>query len=374
MSAHHPWLPRKRMQREHPTSHPRRCWRRLAPLWVTMAFVVSFPCATGVLGQFPPDNGKGSKDKGGKGGRSEEEEIARALRKAYEPPQEREGKILNELRKAEYAPSSEREDKILREIRKRYQTTPEDEARIVAEIRKAYQAPSTEQEARIFQVIQQVPPIPPGVLPPDSKRGEGLFRQLDQNGDGVLNTDEMPEGLKAEREKWDANHDGVIDLMEFQAYFQSRVQRALLENQNNPTNGRGGQGSPDPQEEKYSPPVVYHAGKLPKGLPSWFQQLDADNDGQVGLYEWKLSGRPIEEFLAMDRNDDGFLTAEEVLRYVAHAQDRSERGLGAQASLDASLRTRTTVQANYGPASKLDKKGWADRPKKDKRARAPDGR
>src|SRR5262249_20282680 len=31
---------------------------------------------------------------------------------------------------------------------------------------------------------------------------EDMFRQLDKNGDGLLNYDEMPENLRAEREKW----------------------------------------------------------------------------------------------------------------------------------------------------------------------------
>jgi hypothetical protein len=57
-------------------------------------------------------------------------------------------------------------------------------------------------------------------------------------------------------------------------------------------------------------------------LPAWFEQLDTNQDGQVSLYEWRVSGRPIAEFLCMDRNDDGFLTAEEVLRYEARRAGR----------------------------------------------------
>jgi hypothetical protein len=54
-------------------------------------------------------------------------------------------------------------------------------------------------------------------------RAEALFRRLDQNGDGLLNHDEMPEALRAERDKWDTNKDGFIDLGEFKAYFQARM-------------------------------------------------------------------------------------------------------------------------------------------------------
>jgi hypothetical protein len=63
-------------------------------------------------------------------------------------------------------------------------------------------------------------------------------------------------------------------------------------------------------------PVVYRAGKLPNGLPAWFAQFDTDGDGQIGLYEWVKGGRPVEQFRQMDRNDDGFLTIDEVLHFL----------------------------------------------------------
>jgi hypothetical protein len=71
---------------------------------------------------------------------------------------------------------------------------------------------------------------------------------------------------------------------------------------------------PPPEEEKR--PVVYRAGKLPKGLPPWFAQLDEDKDGQVGLYEWKKANRTMSEFQALDLNGDGFITVEEALLYT----------------------------------------------------------
>jgi Ca2+-binding EF-hand superfamily protein len=146
---------------------------------------------------------------------------------------------------------------------------------------------------------------------------ENSFRRLDQNGDGYLNNDEMPEDLRAERERWDTDHNGLIDLNEFKAYFQARMQQRMAER-----GGGAGAGqpivltAPDPVEEEKRP-VVYHTGKLPKELPAWFQQLDTNGDAQVSLYEWKAAGRPIDEFIKMDRNGDGFLTVQEVLAYQA---------------------------------------------------------
>lgn len=146
---------------------------------------------------------------------------------------------------------------------------------------------------------------------------EQRFSQLDQNGDGYLNSDEMPEDLKSELDKWDTDRNGLIDLNEFKAYFQARMQQRMAE--------RGAGGSPGgdpiyietPEQQERQRPVVYHAGNLPKELPAWFAALDTDKDGQIGLYEWKASGRSLEEFRRIDRNDDGFLTVEEVLYYVA---------------------------------------------------------
>jgi Ca2+-binding EF-hand superfamily protein len=171
----------------------------------------------------------------------------------------------------------------------------------------------------------------PGNNPPGNGTGdnanrsdqwaENMFRRLDANGDGLLNYDEMPESLRAERDKWDTNKDGFIDLTEFKAYFQAVIQQRMGQNGGWNQNWQGGLpdigSAPAPEEEEIKKPLVYHAGNLPKDIPDWFQKIDSDGDGQIGLYEWKSSGRSLDEFRKIDRNNDGFLTIDEVMRYVA---------------------------------------------------------
>jgi len=84
-------------------------------------------------------------------------------------------------------------------------------------------------------------------------------------------------------------------------------------------------GPPQEEEDRQDGgerrPVVYRAGKLPKDLPPWWAELDTDQDGQIGLYEWRLGGKALEEFAEMDLNGDGLLTAEEYLKYAKLAKE-----------------------------------------------------
>ncbi len=74
-------------------------------------------------------------------------------------------------------------------------------------------------------------------------------------------------------------------------------------------------GKVNPGEEETEPINVWRFGKLPVQLPSWWEQLDEDKDGQIGLYEWRKVGRDIKEFKEMDLNGDGLLTPDEWIKY-----------------------------------------------------------
>jgi len=174
------------------------------------------------------------------------------------------------------------------------------------------------------------PPAPPAPAPvqvqlqdPDAQ-GKAAFESLDLDKNGSLSAEEMQAAARKgsriwdDRMKWDANRNGTIELAEYLEYYRSRNTLSIQ---------IGKPAIPDPVKPIEEPrPTVYRIGKLPKDLPSWFEEADKDKDGQVGLYEWKASGKTVSEFLTMDHNGDGFLTVEEILRHqkvVAKASDNS---------------------------------------------------
>lgn len=161
------------------------------------------------------------------------------------------------------------------------------------------------------------------------KLAEYEFQRRDRNGDGMLNLDEMPDSMRSELSRWDPNQNNLVSFDEYLVYFQTRAQerndRELLKL--NPVTVLI-------EEELDARPVVFRAGKLPKDLPKWFDELDNDKDGQVALHEWRAGSRELEGFRDYDRNDDGFLTAEEVLRQESLA--RSSGGSNTSASAPSS--------------------------------------
>ena len=90
---------------------------------------------------------------------------------------------------------------------------------------------------------------------------------------------------------------------------------------------------------------MYRYGHLPKDLPSWFNSLDEDKDGQVGLYEWRKGGKATTEYLTMDLNQDGLLTAEEYLKFKKDGSGggRSTSAARPHAGCSASRRAKRTA-------------------------------
>jgi Ca2+-binding EF-hand superfamily protein len=163
-------------------------------------------------------------------------------------------------------------------------------------------------------------PGAPGATPPNPDSiAEGWFRRLDRDRDGVLSGDEIPNELKLELDKWDTNKNGTIELEEFKPWVAARMRANILDNS---MLQQAAPAQEEPADEPDRKPTIYRKGKLPKEL-DWFEKLDTDGDGQIGLYEWRAAKRPWKEFKEMDLNGDGFITVEEAMLYVKLHQPRT---------------------------------------------------
>ncbi len=156
-------------------------------------------------------------------------------------------------------------------------------------------------------------------------RAIGRMREQDRNQDGKVAFDEADSRLKENWKVIDANNDGYVDLDEYKGYYVAQSGGRGPGgpgggfDPNNPNGGWGPGGEQRPFEKKDTEeerPVAMRYGKLPKDLPEWFDKLDDDKDGQVGLYEWRKAGKDMAEFTGMDLNADGLVTADEYLRFA----------------------------------------------------------
>ncbi len=147
-------------------------------------------------------------------------------------------------------------------------------------------------------------------LPDIDAEADKVFRVLDQNGDGVLESEEMTAALRQARASADTDGNGRIDRQEYRRYFMHRA--LALTDQLAASKAPEGKGGPS-QPAKDAVP-----------LPPWFRELDTDGDGQISIREWLTSGRPLEEFQSYDLDGDFLLTPMEYLRFQRQQQPSSD--------------------------------------------------
>lgn len=270
-----------------------------------------------------PTTGRGQPPAGEPGTKPPPDEtraIVREIEEAYKAPSEVDEDVRDELRKQYRGPTPEREAKLFYEIRRLYQTTPDQEDGIRRELQAAYRLQTPAQEAKLFAEIRRNGRLPLGTVHPASRAEQAnkLFRRLDRDENGRLGPDELPADLAGQLARWDRDRNGTIDADEYTAYFLSRheaVADAVAAGDIPLRLPKGIAGPDAPGANRRAP--AGGAGKLPPGLPGWFTGFDADEDGQVGLYEWRRNKKPIPELVAMDGNADGLLEPREVLAYLA---------------------------------------------------------
>jgi hypothetical protein len=222
---------------------------------------------------------------------------------------------------------------------------------------------------------------------------ENRFKQSDRNGDGKISPEEASQFLRPVFQQYDKNSDGFIDNGEYRTYMAERFGAGGRGMSGAPAFGSPGfdpnsqpqWGGPPPQmssggsdrsdrsrkqEEEDVRPVVYRYGKMPKEIPSWFEDLDTDKDGMVGLYEWRRkSSKSTGEFIKYDLNGDGYMTAEEWLRFQRLELERSKTdnegsGFGDAASSGNRGNSSSDRSGSSDRQSKSDRNAKGDRPSK----------
>jgi Ca2+-binding EF-hand superfamily protein len=135
-------------------------------------------------------------------------------------------------------------------------------------------------------------PGAPGAGGAPNISAKDIFGRLDRDGNGKLEKDEIPERMKENLGRVDANSDGVVELSEFEKVAQFFA------------GGRPGgapAGAPDRRPEG-SPPAAGPAGPV-------LRALDADGDGVISASE--IEGAP-KALAKLDLNGDGKLTRGEI--------------------------------------------------------------
>jgi len=204
------------------------------------------------------------------------------------------------------------------------------------------------------------------------KETEHYFKSRDHNQDGFLNVDEMSKTLREHYKKFDKNGDNLISFDECKDYMRAYLKGEIGWRASSKDGQPGGDhkpGSPSASgsteitinlSELDERPEVYTGTKLPAGLPPWFSEVDTDKDGQIGLYEWIAAKKSMEEFKAIDRNGDSFLTPDEVLY---HLQMTAPETTTVSASPQVSPGAAPKVEGDQGKGkfgfpSKKDKGGF----------------
>lgn len=83
-------------------------------------------------------------------------------------------------------------------------------------------------------------------------------------------------------------------------------------------------GNRDQQKEEPGL-VAIRFGKLPKTAPAFFIEYDTNQDGQIGLDEWRKKDGDVDEFKRLDLNRDGLLTVEEYAQFVREETAREKQ-------------------------------------------------
>ena len=154
-----------------------------------------------------------------------------------------------------------------------------------------------------------------------------MAARYDTNKDGKVEPSEfqkIPERFRGMMEQNGVRVDRTVSTAEFgkmittgfQKMRESRTGESTDRNRGGDERERRGRNEKTPvgTNGQPVPPTLFKMPervKVIKVLSTKLAEADIDQDGMVALYEWSEAGMSFKEFYDLDRNDDGFVTAQE---------------------------------------------------------------
>jgi len=150
-----------------------------------------------------------------------------------------------------------------------------------------------------------------------------IVKRNDEDQSGALEKDEW-DRMRISPGPADRNNDGVVTVEELAA--------RLADDRNDRVGRSGSGGFGSSSRSNYSQGKSYRPRspieRLPEGLPDWFIRCDTSGDGQVSMDEYASSWTEskAQEFVALDLNNDGFITPREGLKAAGQEAEAEPGG------------------------------------------------
>jgi Ca2+-binding EF-hand superfamily protein len=148
----------------------------------------------------------------------------------------------------------------------------------------------------------------------DSDRSERYFNELDRNNNGELDGDEFRRMDSRMRDRFrDRGVDGDRSVSKsrfMDTYRRIDEDRRREDDERRRSSGDSRSSSSSGSSSSSSRSRSRQKPKLTATLPAKYLDFDKNKDDQIGMYEWDKA--KFAEFMALDRNRDGFLTPNEL--------------------------------------------------------------
>lgn len=188
----------------------------------------------------------------------------------------------------------------------------------------------------------------------DERQAGETLRRYDRNRDGFITKDELSSRFSGNPMDFDRNRDGKLSQSELSVRYARR--REGEEQARESRDRERDRGRERTREQSVEIPDVFNGRrsyrpttvrKLPEGLPGFFTDKDANNDGQVTMAEFASDWNEdvLHEFFDSDFNRDGVITAVEALRSV------EEGGASQMASTSSPSSAPSAASGSSTPAA-----------------------